>query len=127
MFMRWKKRLLLRPPGGQALSAQLVRSERVEGRPRQRFVAYLGTVHVNWIERGFHRKLFWRGADQRLANLDLPAAERARVERALQATVPRPTAAELEADGARLREIETALAKYLPRPAGGPPGVSTSG
>lgn len=54
MYVRWLKRELTRTTayhgrfgiGGYALSAALVESRRVAGRPRQRFVAHLATVRV---------------------------------------------------------------------------------
>ena len=54
MYVRWLKRDLTRTTrihgrfgiGGHALSAVLVESRRVAGKPRQRFVAHLGTIRV---------------------------------------------------------------------------------
>ena len=54
MYVRWKKRAMTRTNryrgrfsiGAHALSAVLVECRRFEGKPRQRFLAQLGTIEV---------------------------------------------------------------------------------
>ncbi len=59
MYVKWKKRTMTRTNryrgrfsiGAHALSASLVECRRVDGKPRQRFLAYLGTIEV-WDDVG---------------------------------------------------------------------------
>ena len=57
MFVRWKARPLtgsiMRDPT-KSLTAVLVESKRVGGRPRQRFVTYLGRIHEELPEEDSH-------------------------------------------------------------------------
>ena len=87
--------------GAHALSAALVESVRVNGSPRQRFVAHLGTVRV-WengrgqvaIGRGraspSDLMSFWRSVAAKLDALNEPF-DREVVESMIGATVPRPS------------------------------------
>jgi hypothetical protein len=80
--------------------AQLVTSERVNGQPRQRVIAYLGSYQdtpmpANWVGR-MHFD-FWRTAERRLAEVGVSDTDKARIRAALAKRVPRPTAAEVAA------------------------------
>lgn len=108
MYVRWKKRPLTRTGrfrgrcliGAHALSAVLVESQRVNGSPRQRFVAHLGTVRV-WengrgqVEIGTGRALhsevmgFWGRVCRSLDGVE-EHFDRDVVEAMIGATVPRP-------------------------------------
>ncbi len=86
--------------GAQALTAVLVESVRVNGSPRQRFVAHLGTVRV-WengrgqVAIGTGRaspsdvRGFWGRVSVRLDAVQSPL-DRDAVERMVAMTVPRP-------------------------------------
>ena len=110
MFVRWKRRPAA---GGVLLSAVLVSSRRVDGRPRQRIVGYLGSVRDVHLADSRRRERFWRGADARLEGLGLAPAERRAVEARLLATVPRPTAAELAATDTEFRAALAGLAALV--------------
>jgi len=110
MFVRWKARGTTRPPrwDGRALgnhAAYLVESARTGSHPRQRTVTYLGSISAHDRTIPWGREGFWRKLEPRLAALELPDAERARIVAALSATVPRPTPDELAAEGARVNAI----------------------
>ena len=62
MYVRWKKRERSRrgwhtePP--QLLTAVLVESRRVDGKPRQRTVAYLGSIRSDYLDDATFRFYF---------------------------------------------------------------------
>jgi hypothetical protein len=104
MYVRWRMRRLIRSsPGVQALRGLLVETRRLRGRPRQRTVAYLGTVQV-W-ENGFGQVAiggggrayewqvpgFWDRVSRKLDDLEEPF-DRDAVEAMIAARVPRPGA-----------------------------------
>ena len=88
MFVRWQKRHAKR---WDLITAALIESARVDGQPRQRHVAYLGSVRINRAIR------FWQRVDACLDKLDVTATDRHKIEAMLAAEVPRPSAAQQEA------------------------------
>ncbi len=112
MYVRWqRKKRADRTNLGHLLCAVLVESRRVDGEPRQRTVAYLGSIRetfINVLEEE-HRDL-WQHADERLDELALDPEARAKVEAAIDSRVRRVTPenqAEFDAAHA-LRELESA-------------------
>jgi hypothetical protein len=87
MYLRWKK-----GPSGSR-SAVLVAAVRTEAGPRQRHIAYLGSIMVRHEKSRANAVKFWESADRALAAADIPEAERARVAGELEAKVPRPAPA----------------------------------
>ena len=72
MFVRWKRRPLRRrrpwsPPDEHALYAVLVESRRVDGRPRQRVVRYLGAIKEGQLRYPLSVDHFWQTVDRNLA------------------------------------------------------------
>ncbi len=131
MFVRWKRKRRKDsyhfepdPPGVKVTyrpriadpqwlrSAVLVESVRVDGRPRQRTIKYLGSIrecHLD-LERQssiFHHGYFWRSADANLETLDISDLERARIVATLEDVVPRP---DPEARVKALAEAEAQIA-----------------
>jgi hypothetical protein len=109
MFVRWKRRERktrkayewerygrAKGTGKYLLIAVLVRSERQDGKPRQKIVGYLGSVPEGLADEPFQRKWFWDRARHRLDALALEQTERQKVEGALAARVPRLTVEELD-------------------------------
>ena len=113
MFVRWQSRKRRHPafggPGKQIRggddwaytrpgtseqdkhwAAILVERVRVEGRPTQRHVAYLGGVTDSAIEIAAQRMFFWNDVKQRLDRLSnrITAEDRKRIEAAIAAKVP---------------------------------------
>ena len=90
--------------------AYLVRSARVEGRPRQQLVRYLGSIRDFLIVHPFpdYRARFWRDVRHNLDEVELDAATRARCEAAIAAVVP-PVTPEEEAKIQERRKIAMAL------------------
>lgn len=109
MYVKWKKRAMTRTDrdrrryciGAHALTAVLVESRRVSGKPRQRYVAYLGTLEV-WddsrsgnivIGTGGRAKwpavvMFWQRVSRQLDALPV-WCNRPAVEGMIAAKVPR--------------------------------------
>ena len=96
---RYRGRLAI---GAHALSAVLVECRRVNGTPRQRFLAHLGTIEV-WengrgdIAIGTGGRVygpavmaFWRRVSRKLDTLRV-RCDRQAVERMIAAKVPRPS------------------------------------
>ena len=93
-------------------AAVLVESRRVNGLPRQRTVAYLGSIRECYLTPDhphgvLHRTYFWRAVEAKLGSLDLPAGERARIVATLETTVPH---ASEEAVAQANRELEARFA-----------------
>lgn len=107
MFVRWKKRASRgnskyydwQKVRDVTLSAYLVKSERISGKPRQKVIAFLQSVHQHdldregWINR-LTRNYFWYHVENKLRKLDLTDAQKVSIRETLQKTVPRLSEAE---------------------------------
>jgi hypothetical protein len=84
------------------LKAVLVESARVDGKPRQKHVAFLGSMYRN----GRDRLRFWHEVTTALQRLDnrVTAPERERILAAIRAKVGAPPTAEQLADFERRRD-----------------------
>lgn len=76
-------------------SASLVESVRIDGKPRQRTIGYLGSIRERFLDpasphHNAHCVYFWRKVDAALDALALPDADRVRVVASLEDVVPRP-------------------------------------
>jgi hypothetical protein len=109
MYVKWEHR-----DERRGTAAVLVEASRVNGKPRQRHIAYLGT-YPGWLllikndEDNVHRRAwFWHDITQRLASLDLTAEQRSHIKTLVAKRVPKPTTAEITAydqtERARRRE-----------------------
>ncbi len=110
MFVRWKTRQLtgsiMRDPT-KSLTAVLVESTRVHGRPRQRFVAYLGRIHENLLEHDSHclyRAGFWDTMSVKLDQVNEPF-DREKIEASIAKVVPRPTPKQVATDTERVARL----------------------
>jgi hypothetical protein len=97
VFVRWKRRVRSDHWHGRGektgkrflLCAALVRSERRDGKTRQRFVAYLGSVREEFAADSVTaRARFWDQVGQRLDLLGLDARSRRKVEDGIRQRVP---------------------------------------
>ena len=104
MFVRWqwwgqRRRKTVRYYWSQPADAHavLVESVRIDGKPRQRHIAYLGSVHHD--PDVHYRAWWWHHMTARLDALGnrLPPDERPKIEAALADKVPPVTAAEVAA------------------------------
>src|SRR5271155_348891 len=96
MFVRWRSRgRLLNGQFDLHWSAILVESKRVDGKPRQRHVAYLGGIDSERIQKGYYSH-FWDKVFDTLDRLQLSAAERERIESSVGNKVPRMSVEEYQ-------------------------------
>ncbi len=122
MYVRWKRRTLQRPKyrgttrqtADMLLSASLVESARIDGKPRQRTVKYLGSIQQWRVgQAAFYPLLdFWQGVYARLDTLTLSKKARREIENQIAAAVPKPTKAmrreSIERFSAAIKSIEGA-------------------
>ena len=70
-------------------AAILAESQRIDGKPTQRHIAYLGGITESAIELPAQRAFFWKEVKQQLDELEVSKDDRARIEAAVEAKVPR--------------------------------------
>jgi hypothetical protein len=123
MFVRWKRRKkAVTKPGrrprrrsdaGDSLYCVLIESRRIEGKPRQRVVCYLGSVDEGRLDKTWLRVDFWDDIKPKLDRLSLTRTERQRIEDSIQQIVPRvPEEQEIQFKQERRRyllELETRI------------------
>ena len=124
MFVRWQRRSRKRYGRSRLLTAVLVECRRVDGKPRQRTVAYLGGIREKFIGQNvWQHDRFWSRVNARLDELALDPATRANIEASIAARVPRVTDENrdrIDAEAARTRrEIAAELTSIGIRPPGG--------
>jgi hypothetical protein len=93
----------------------LVESVRVNGKPKQRHVAYLGGYYENELDHASARDEFWETVTNRLNNLSnrLSIEDRKKIEKAIAGRVSRPTKRQLEADRRRADKVLMKLSRSL--------------
>ena len=93
MYVRWQRRQRIRSgKTSPLLSAVLVESHRVDGKPRQNVIAYLGgirEIRINVSEQ-YHRE-FWLSVDDHLNALQLDPDIRAKIEASIELKIQRLT------------------------------------
>ncbi len=94
----------LKKPWG-SLVISIAESRWIDGQPRQRIVAYVGTIRCDDVHLPSARRTFWDRADERLAVF--PPEVRRRFEQSISARVPIPPAKELD----RAQQIAAASAR----------------
>jgi hypothetical protein len=124
MFVRWKRKRRKDDRRGWGkdqivtpqwlLSAVLVESVRINGKPRQRTIRYLGSIREQYLDlsegastaRRFH---FWRGVEWSLDQLELSDLDRVRIIAAIEERVPQPTSEDIQRNNERRDELEHRL------------------
>ena len=112
MYVRWQRRTRKQlswhhnHASPVLLTASLVESRPIDGKPRQHTVAYLGSIRERFLGEPGERRWFWRKVAPRLDALALSPDEREMIEASVARMVTRPTAEEEAESGARLRELE---------------------
>ncbi len=124
MFVRWQRRSRKRYGAPPLLTAVLVECRRVDGKPRQRTVAYLAGIRERFVgKNAWQHDRFWSRVDTRLDELALDPQTRATIEASIAARVPRVTdenQAQFAAEAAHARrEIAAELTSIGIRPPGG--------
>jgi hypothetical protein len=93
VFVRWKQRrnrTRRNDCGGVSTYAYLVKSERIDGKPRLKVIGYVGTVPEGGERHDWRRIRFWGRVDALFARLKLDPDTRASIEHSLATRVPRP-------------------------------------
>jgi len=99
MFVRWKRRKKAatkpgrrprrRSDAGDSLYCVVVESLRIDGVPRHKVVAYLGSVDERDIKQLWLRVDFWDYISPKLDALRLPNRERAKIEDSIGKVIER--------------------------------------
>ena len=98
MYVKWERRRLEASLDGKGLSlvAVLVEGYQAQGKPRERFIEYLGDIKEQFLitkardMRAFHQGLFWARVDKKLDHLKLDPEVRKKIEAEILETIPRP-------------------------------------
>jgi hypothetical protein len=102
MYIRWKRQRRrdvkrydqgpgMRTEEQWLLSAWLVEAQRVDGAPRQRTIAYLGSIREGRLTAAGPASWFWSSVERKLDALNLSDHQRAALEARLTDKVPRPS------------------------------------
>ncbi len=98
MFVKWNRKprkcQLFGKRGAFLISASLVESFRDNGRVKQRYIKHLASIREGFSQgkdcaAQHWQKQFWEDAQKAQDNLDLPASQREKIERALMLRVLR--------------------------------------
>jgi hypothetical protein len=111
MFVRWQKRKRKSRAfgGGRGTDAHwaaiLAESARIDGKPTQQHISYLGGIADSAIEIAAQRAFFWREVMQQLDQNRVLKEDRERLEQAIAKKVPRLTRQEYDGCIARWAEL----------------------
>jgi hypothetical protein len=98
MYVRWNKKE--RGWGRRKndfLYAVLVESRRIDGKPRQKIIAYLASIEEKDIKKDpFRREIFWKAVTKNIESLSLSPEIREKIEESIMQRVSRPTENELK-------------------------------
>ena len=111
MFVRWQSRKRNKPAFGHWYDADgnrlrdthwqaiLVKSRRVDGKPRQQHIACIASFTESAVESDMQRCYIWETVDMKLHGLNnrITQADREQIEAVIAAKVPRPTPEEHKA------------------------------
>jgi hypothetical protein len=92
MYVKWKEYRTNRR--GVVLRVELIESFRdeVTGRPRSRYLGYLGSIQKSYASDWLARLCFWECAETRMAKLPLSAVQKERARVKLHERIPFPKA-----------------------------------
>ena len=115
MYVRWKRTKRKDRWGyGDTLTAVLVKSERVNGQPRQKFIAHLGSIREGRIDVQGARLNFWDNVEAKLASLPEEQADRIREKLSQKvAYMPREQREKLHEEGRRFYAQLGAILKRM--------------
>lgn len=90
---------------GDYIYAVLVETHRVDGKPRQKVIKYLGGIGEDALSHVYLRKFFWDTVEKNLSGLELTTEEKNKIVTSLEKTVPKPTDADISADFAEYARV----------------------
>jgi len=94
VYLRWKKKQTRY--FGIALNAVLVKSERVNGQPRQKFIRHLASIHEDHLTDIRKASNFWLDLEYRLSMLNLSVDQVKAIRQKATLVVPSPSGEEIE-------------------------------
>jgi hypothetical protein len=95
MFVKWAKRKLA-DQSRFSLDAILVKNQWENGKVKQRYVCYLGSIREDRINRTRYLLEFWRSVDKNLKRLGLSPDQQQLLEQNIQKKVRKTYASEIE-------------------------------
>ncbi len=95
MYIRWKRKKRTKEIAwmikeGDYIYAVLVEARRIDGKPRQKTVKYLGGIREK-NQDIYGQMTFWDKAEKELASLNLDPAARNKIIVSLEKVVPKPS------------------------------------
>ncbi len=118
MYVRWKRQIYKPHPSYYAWKrderervtwrAFLVECKRIDGKPRQHIVSYLGCMDERWIGDMWEHIRFWQGIGRRVKPLALTDDQRKAMERGVSSRVRAPSQAEYDEMVAQRRAADIA-------------------
>ena len=117
MFVRWKHKMITKNAhwyqttrkGEKTHQAYLVESKRIDGKPRLKVIAYLGSIRDSEIEAIMHRFYFRRNARAIINHHCMDEGQRQRAEEKLAELVEEPDEQEALKTGAELKKRREAF------------------
>jgi hypothetical protein len=114
MYIRGNRKRRLkegwREKEGDYIYAALVETHRINGKPRQKVIKYLGGIGEDALLHVYLRKCFWDTVEKNLSALELTTEKKNKIVASLEKTVPKPTDADISADFA---EYARTLQEFL--------------
>lgn len=112
MFVRWKKRMSTihwQKDTHYTLSAYIVESKRIDGKPRQKVIAFLGSIKSVALQPhlAFIRVSFYRRIKEKFDELGIKEQDIQKFTRELAEKVPFPTAEEMQDHKRQMAELHT--------------------
>ncbi len=114
MFVRWKKRTShakkswIRDDHGATLSAELVESVRIDGKPRQKVVAFIHSIREPEVSSLTSRYYFWYEVTKKMRHYpfySLTDEQKAKIVTGLAKVVPLLTDEEFQSEQERTRSV----------------------
>jgi aminoglycoside phosphotransferase family enzyme len=117
MFVRWKHKMITKNAhwyqttrkGEKTHQAYLVESKRIDGKPRLKVIAYLGSIRDSEIDAIMHRFYFRRNARALISQHCKDEGQRQRAEEKLAELVEEPDESEALKTGEELKQRREAF------------------
>lgn len=98
MYLRWKKQKFIARDGAEDiwLSAQIVESHRIDGKPRQKVVMALGRIKESLLKETLPRRDFWWRVDRNLLKEVIGGELCEKFREQISVAVPKPSYREID-------------------------------
>ena len=91
MYIRWKKNIRKKTKAdfsNVTFCAVILENKRQDGKVKQKFLKYLGSIRENRIDSATSRTLFWKKASKNLDTLELSKENKASIIKKMLQVVP---------------------------------------